>query len=72
MFGLALTDEADQGVEVVSAGGEEITSPLTDFVYEDIGGPVVRMAHVSFSRPRTSLVDSTAGRKTRRLRQALE
>jgi hypothetical protein len=33
MFGLALTDQPDQRVEVVSAGGEKITSPLPDFIY---------------------------------------
>ena len=36
MFGLPLTDEPDQRVEVVSAGGKEIASPLTDLVYENV------------------------------------
>ena len=60
MLRLPLPDELDQRVEVVSAGGEQITSPLTDFVDEDIHGPVVRVAHVSFSDQTISLIDSTA------------
>jgi hypothetical protein len=36
MFSLALTDEPDQRVQVVSAGSEEITSPLTDLVDQKV------------------------------------
>jgi len=47
MFGLPLTDEPDQGVQVVSAGGEEIASPLTDVVHENIDehGSVLVIVH---------------------------
>jgi hypothetical protein len=36
MFGLEFTDELDQSIEIVSADREEIASPLTNLVYQDI------------------------------------
>jgi hypothetical protein len=51
MFSLALTDEPDQGVQVVSAGSEEIASALTDLVNQKVDKhrPGVAAAHSSSS-----------------------
>lgn len=48
MFGLALTNEANQGVQIVSTRREEIASPLPDFVDQIVHRRVVFDAHVSF------------------------
>ena len=51
MFCFPLADEPDQGVQVVSAGSEEITPPLADLVNQKVDEhrPGVLTVHPSSS-----------------------
>lgn len=49
MFRLSLTDEPDERAQIVPTGVEQITSPLTDFAYEDVYRPIVQVAHIRTS-----------------------